>query len=213
VEHAGYERARERMVRRQLARRGIRDRRVLDAMRRVPRERFVPADLREHAYEDRALPIDEGQTISQPYIVALMTQALEMTGVEKVLEVGTGSGYQTAVLSHLARRVVSIERHQALSDQAAARLTELDYAGIELVVGDGSLGWPAQAPYDRILVTAAVDHVPPALLEQLVDGGILVAPIGPPSGQVLQAIDKTAGQVQVRALVECRFVPLIESSE
>jgi protein-L-isoaspartate(D-aspartate) O-methyltransferase len=197
------------MLRRQLQRRGIADRAVLAAMDRVPRERFLPGSLREEAYSDQALGIDCGQTISQPYMVALMTQALEVSANHRVLEIGTGSGYQTAILAELAAEVVSIERHPRLSEQAAAVLTSLGYTNVTLQVGDGTLGDPAHAPFDRIMVTAAASHCPPSLLEQLVEGGILVIPLGDMAGQTLEAIHKQpAGLVRDR-LVGCRFVPLI----
>ena len=159
------------MLRQHLKGRGISDPRVLDAMARIPREQFIDASLRAEAYADRALGIACGQTISQPYIVALMTQALALRSEERVLEIGTGSGYQTAILAELARDVVSIERHEALSQQAARRLAELGYDRVKLVVADGTLGWPAGTPYDRILVTAAAATVPPHLIEQLRPAG------------------------------------------
>jgi len=197
------------MVRRQLRARGITDRRVLAAMARVPRERFVLPEMRHLAYADRALTIDCGQTISQPYIVALMTQALELEGDEKVLEVGTGSGYQTAVLAELAREVVSIERHKWLSEKAGRVLAGLGYENIKLLVGDGSLGAPAEAPFDRIMVTAMASRCPPALFEQLREGGVLVMPIGGTDYQTLQAIRKVEGAPQTEVLSACRFVPLV----
>ena len=168
-----FEAARCEMLRLLVAR-GIRSTRVLAAMDRIPRERFVPAAARRLAYVDRALPIGSSQTISQPYIVALMTEALSLSGCETVLEIGTGSGYQTAILAELAAEVVSVERHGELSREAAAILVEFGYTNITLVDGDGTLGWPERAPYDRIIVTAAAGHIPPALEEQLADGGILV---------------------------------------
>ena len=163
---------------RQLAERSIRSTRVLAAMDRVPRERFVPEGVRHLAYADRALPIGCNQTISQPYIVALMTEALQLTGGEHVLEIGTGSGYQTAILAELAASVVSIERHEELSQRAGQVLAELGARNVQLIVGDGTLGWPGRAPYDRILVAAAANEIPPALEEQLAEGGILVIPLG-----------------------------------
>jgi protein-L-isoaspartate(D-aspartate) O-methyltransferase len=200
---------RARMIRRQLSRRGIRDHRVLAAMGSVPRERFLRDADAEQAYADRALPIDCGQTISQPYMVALMTQALELTGAEKVLEIGTGSGYQAAVLAELAGFVVSIERHASLSAQAGERLRRLGCENVLLIVADGTLGWPAQAPYDRILVTAAGRDVPPALWEQLAEGGWLVMPVGGAGEQTLEVVRKVAGQPVTEALTSCRFVPLV----
>jgi protein-L-isoaspartate(D-aspartate) O-methyltransferase len=197
------------MLREQLCRRGIHDRRVLDAMRKIPRERFVARDLSLLAYADRALAIGCGQTISQPYMVALMTESLELTGTESVLEIGTGSGYQTAVLAELAGRVVSIERHGALSREAGERLARLGYDNIELLIGDGTLGWPAEAPFERILVTAAADTCPPALIDQLGEAGVLVIPLGGRQGQVLHRLSKRDGQVVRDDLVPCRFVPLV----
>ncbi len=173
-----------------LARRGIRSASVLAAMARTPRELFVPPDVQHLAYADRAVPIGCGQTISQPYIVALMTETLRLTGVEHVLEIGTGSGYQTAILAELAASVVSLERHAELSRCAAAALRQCGYPNLTLLVGDGTLGWAQQAPYDRILVAAAAGRNPEALIEQLADGGILIIPLGESDGQDLQAIQK-----------------------
>ena len=197
------------MLGQHLQARGICDSRVLDAMARIPREQFIDESLRTEAYSDRALGIACGQTISQPYIVALMTQALALRGGERVLEIGTGSGYQTAILAELAREVTSIERHAALSQQAAGRLLELGYDRVKLVVADGTLGWPADAPYDRILVAAAAATVPHQLIEQLVPGGILVIPLGSRDHQMLQAIRKVGDEPQIEPLSACRFVPLV----
>lgn len=204
------ESARRRMVHRDLETRGIRSPRVLEAMSRVPRERFVSPEFLDEAYADEALPIDCQQTISQPYMVAKMTEALELAGGEKVLEIGTGSGYQTAVLAEMGCRVVSMERHAALHQSAKERLAALGYGDVELLVGDGSLGCPQQAPFDRILVTAAAAEVPPALFDQLAEGGILVGPFGGPREQVLQAIRKVRGEAVVADLTACRFVPLVQ---
>ncbi len=201
--------ARERMLRKHLLERGIGDARVLDAMRRVPRERFVPADLRGRAYADQALPVECGQTISQPYIVALMTQAMELSGTERVLEVGTGTGYQTAILAELAGEVVTIERHAELAERAGAILKELGYGNIQQQVGDGTLGCPKRAPFDAVMVTAAAARCPPALFAQLRHGGVLVIPIGDRNVQTLQAIRKIEGAPYAKALSGCRFVPLI----
>ncbi len=206
---AALQRDKQIMLRQHLRARGINDSRVIDAMARIPRERFIDKSLRAEAYADRALAIACGQTISQPYIVALMTQALALRGDEHVLEIGTGSGYQTAILAELARDVVSIERHKALSQQAAARLEELGYDRVKLVVADGTLGWPAAAPYDRILVAAAAASAPQHLVEQLVPGGILVIPVGDRDHQMLQAIHKVSDGVQIEPLSACRFVPLV----
>ena len=201
--------ARRRMLHGQLIQRGITAQPVLDAMDRVPRERFLGDEAPATAYADRALPIECGQTISQPYIVALMTQALELSGRERVLEVGTGSGYQTAILAELAHEVVTIERHAELSRQAREVLEALGYRNITAVVGDGTLGWPELAPYDRIIVTAAAAQCPPALLNQLADGGLLVIPVGDSESQELLAIHKAGDSLRTTPLSLCRFVPLI----
>jgi protein-L-isoaspartate(D-aspartate) O-methyltransferase len=207
--HNDYELARQQMLRTQLKARGITDRRVLEAMSKVPRELFVPPASRADAYADRALAIDCGQTISQPYIVGLMTQALELTGAESVLEVGTGSGYQTAILAELAARVVTVERHAPLSRQAEDRLASLGYKNVRFVVGDGTLGVPDEAPMDRIIVTAMAQRVPGPLWAQLAERGVLVIPLGMPDCQMLQAIRKIGGQPYPEDLCPCRFVPLI----
>lgn len=203
------DRARLRMLRDQLQRDGIRDARVLEAMARVPRERFVPVAQPADAYADRALAIACGQTISQPVIVAMMSAALALTGRETVLDIGTGSGYQTAILAELAARVVSIEIHAELSAQAGRVLAELGYRNAELHVADGTLGWPAAAPYDGILVAAATAECPPALLAQLAEGGRLVIPLGGPGGQVLECIERQGDTFRTTHLTKCRFVPLV----
>jgi protein-L-isoaspartate(D-aspartate) O-methyltransferase len=199
------------MIDRQLRARGIKDPRVLAAFGRVPREQFLPPDLASEAYDDGALPIDCDQTISQPIIVAMMTEALQLTGSERVLEIGTGSGYQTALLAELAAAVFSIERHPDLSRQAALRLQNLGYQNVFLKIGDGSLGWPEEAPFDRILITAAAPECPPALWDQLSESGILVAPFGPPFEQTLYETHKISGQPNSTPLTGCRFVPLIQT--
>jgi protein-L-isoaspartate(D-aspartate) O-methyltransferase len=203
--------ARQAMVEHQLRGRGIRNERVLAAIGRVPRERFVPAAASDSAYADSALPIDCAQTISQPIIVAMMTEALQLTGAEKVLEIGTGSGYQTAILAELAAEVFSVERHAELSRQAGELLSSLGYQNVLLRVGDGSLGWPEEAPFDRIIITAGADECPPRLWEQLREGGVLVGPFGPLSDQALYEIQKVAGQARSRFLTACRFVPLVSA--
>ncbi len=200
-------------MQRELAEGGIRSPSVLAVMGRVPRERFVPEGVRHLAYADRALPIACDQTISQPYIVALMTEALALKGGERVLEIGTGSGYQTAVLAELAGEVISIERHEPLSQEAARVLEELGYKNVQLIVGDGTLGWPEGAPYDRILVAAAAAHVPPALEEQLAEGGTLVIPVGPAQQQTLEAYRKVGGRLVAEPLSGCRFVPLVGADD
>jgi protein-L-isoaspartate(D-aspartate) O-methyltransferase len=204
-----YARERERMVDEQVAGRGVTDPRVLAAMRRVPRHRFVQEALRERAYGDHPLPIGEEQTISQPFIVGLMTSLLELTGREKVLEIGTGSGYQTAVLATLARRVCSIERLPRLAERARAALESLGYDNVWIRVGNGALGWPDQAPFDRIIVTAGGPAVPPPLVRQLADGGRMVLPVGTPDNQVLTVVDNAGGDVRQRTHGECKFVPLV----
>lgn len=201
------------MVEQQLRARGIREERVLDAMRRVPRELFVPVDVRQDAYADCALPIDCDQTISQPVIVALMTEALELTGNEKVLEIGTGSGYQAAILAELAAAVFSIERHAVLARQAAVTLQHLGYQNVTMRCGDGSLGWPEVAPFDRLMVTAAARECPASLWDQLAEAGILVGPFGPASEQSLCVTRKVKGQRQSRVLTGCRFVPLVSGAD
>ena len=200
--------ARDEMLR-QLSERGVHSTRVLAAIAHVPRERFLPPDVQHMAYADRALPIACEQTISQPYIVALMTDALELDGDERVLEIGTGSGYQTAILAELAASVVSVERHAELSRDAKGVLDELGYTNVTLIVGDGTVGWPQQAPYDRILVAAAAARVPPALEEQLAEGGTLVIPVGTSEGQMLQAYHNVGGKLYGEPLSGCRFVPLV----
>lgn len=196
------------MVAREAAR-GIDDPRVLAALGAVPREAFVPEDRRDEAYADRPLPIGDGQTISQPYIVAAMTQALGLRGDERVLEVGTGSGYQAAILRHLVDRVVSIERFADLAAGARARLGALGLDDVAIHVGDGTLGWPAEAPYDAIVVTAAGPRVPPALVDQLAPGGRLVAPVGPPRRQRLLRLVRTDDGIAEQDLGSVAFVPLV----
>ena len=206
---AAFERDRARMVDDQLARRGISDERVLAAMRRIPRHLFVDEALRDRAYGDHALPIGEEQTISQPYIVALMTSLLQLTGQEKVLEVGTGSGYQTAVLAELARRVCSIERLPRLGQRARALLEGLGYSNVWIRVGSGTLGWPDEAPFDRILVTAGGPSVPPPLFEQLAPGGRMVLPLGDTEAQTLTLVENAAGVMKLTPHGDCKFVRLV----
>lgn len=201
--------ARRRMVERQLRRRGIEDERVLAAMGEVPREAFLPAELRDRAYADSALPIGEEQTLSQPWIVAAICQALELDGSELVLEVGTGSGYSAAVLARLAAHVVSIERHQPLARAAAAVLESLGVRNVELLVGDGSLGVSARAPFDAIAVHATAPAAPPALIDQLADSGRLVVPVAGGDGETLTVLRCAEGHTETTDLGPCRFVPLI----
>jgi len=203
---------REEMVRTQLAERGIRDLRVLDAMSRVPRHEFVPESFRQDAYEDHPLPIGEGQTISQPYIVAAMLEHLALQTADRVLEIGTGSGYVTALLSLLCAEVYSVERHAQLAAAAESTLHRLKYRNVKIRVGDGSQGWAEYAPFDAILVSAATAEMPPALFEQLREGGRMMVPIGPPYSQELQLIWKVSGQPEVEVLEGCRFVPLVEGT-
>jgi protein-L-isoaspartate(D-aspartate) O-methyltransferase len=200
---------RSRMVEQQIMARGVKDSRVLGVMRCLPREHFVPVDIAHDAYDDRALPVGLGQTISQPYIVAYMTEALGIEPHHRVLEIGTGTGYQTAVLAMLARYVLTIERLPELSDRAAARLAELNLSNVSFRIADGTTGWPDEAPFDRIIVTAAAPGIIPALVDQLAEGGKLLAPIGVESQQRLTLIEKVKGRLIERPLIGVRFVRLI----
>lgn len=207
-----YASARERMVSSQIAARGVSDPRVLEAMRAVPRHLFVPESLRDSAYEDYPLPIGEGQTISQPFIVALMTEMLEAGPGAKVLEVGTGSGYQAAVLGAMGVEVYTIEIVDSLGRQAEARLREMGYEKVHVRIGDGYRGWPEEAPFDAVIVTAAPDHIPAPLVEQLREGGRLVIPVGRYE-QDLLAFVKAPGGLRERARVPVRFVPMTGEAE
>ena len=204
---------RRRMVDSQLRSRGIADERVLDAMLQVPRHEFVPEPYRRQAYEDHPLPIGEGQTISQPYIVASMLEALALAPGDKVLEIGTGSGYVTVLLAHLTARVISIERHATLAAGARRTLEKLGYKNAKVIVADGMQGFPAEAPYDAITVAAAAAKLPPALLSQLNEGGRLIIPVGPPENQQLQLIRIRDGKPEIILREACRFVPLIAGVE
>jgi len=196
----------------ELRREGIADSDVLGAIERVPREIFIPSPIKTFAYDNRALPIGAGQTISQPYVVAFMTQVLALNDRCKVLEIGTGSGYQTAILARLARRIYTVERHRSLSEEAAERFATLDLHKVVTRVGDGSKGWPEQAPFDRIIVTAASESVPELLVEQLGEGGIMVVPIGPQDGtQHIHRFTRTEDGIKDDCLLPVRFVPLVES--
>jgi protein-L-isoaspartate(D-aspartate) O-methyltransferase len=201
----------QRMVAEQLLPHGVTDQRVLKVMSEIPREEFVLPKLRRHAYEDRALAIECGQTISQPLVVALMTQAVAPKPDDAALEVGAGSGYQAAVLSRLCRKVTTVEREPALAEHAAATLQRLGFTKVEVAVGDGSLGWPAEAPYEIILVAAAAREVPPALIEQLADRGRMVIPVvvSPGEPQDLRLYQKQDGEVTFRSLFPVLFVPLL----
>lgn len=197
------------MVSTQLLPRGITDKRVLEAMRKVPRHLFVTEDMWSSAYEDMALQIGQGQTISQPYMVAVMTELLELQGTERVLEIGTGSGYQTAILAELSSEVLSMERIDALSAIAEKKLLKLGYENVLLTVGDGTLGWPEKAPLDRVLVTAGTPEIPDTLKEQLKDGGIIVVPVGNQYSQQLVKAKKTGDRFVLERHTPCVFVPLI----
>lgn len=188
---------------------GIRDPAVLRALASIPREQFIPEELQGMAYANRALPLSLGQTISQPLMVAAMTQALQLSGQECVLEIGTGSGYHTAILSLLAGSVYTIERHAELTGAVSRRLTALRISNVTLLVGDGTLGWPEAAPYDRILVTAAAPAIPAPLIDQLVVGGIMVLPVGKANVQDLLVVQKGVDDVHIHSLGPCVFVPLV----
>lgn len=204
-----FPKAREKMVEEQIIARGIRDPRVIAAMRKVPRHLFVEEALQEQAYSDHPLPIGEKQTISQPFMVALMTEALQLTGKERVLEIGTGSGYQTAILAELAQEVYSIERIRSLALKARRLLYELGYYYVEIKIFDGTVGWPEKGPFDAILVTAGAPDIPPPLYDQLVLGGRLVIPVGDAYCQDLIRVTKTKEGQKREDLGGCRFVKLI----
>ena len=197
------------MVQQQLIPRGIKDTRVIDAFLKVQRHRFIPEELRSSAYADYPIPIGEGQTISQPYIVALMTECLDLSGDEKVLEIGTGSGYQAAILAELSSQVFSIERFPSLAKRAECLFQDLSYSNIRVRVGDGTLGWPEEAPFSRIIVTAAAPEVPLPLTKQLSEDGIMILPLGESFSQVLTLIRKKQGQLKSETICGCVFVPLI----
>lgn len=209
-QESAYAAARAQMVSRQMEARGIRDKRVLEALRKVPRHLFVPEGMRPEAYEDHPLPIGEGQTISQPYIVSLMTELTRPASTDRALEIGTGSGYQAAVLANLVDHVYTIELEETLARNAAATLKKLNYDNVTVRTGDGYVGWPEHAPFDIVIVTAAPDHVPQPLLDQLKPGGRLVVPVGSTFGtQFLQLIEKdAAGKLTTTTVSPVRFVPL-----
>lgn len=207
-----YESQRNNMVKNQIEARGITDKLVLDAMRKVPRHRFIPENQRKYAYNDGPLPIGHGQTISQPYIVAIMTDLMNLKGGEKVLEVGAGCGYQAAVLAEIASEVFTIEIVPELCEMADSNLKELNYENVQVRCGDGYRGWPGGEPFDAIMVTAAPDHVPPALVEQLKVGGVLVLPVGD-YYQDLVAITKTESGTTREKVIPVRFVPMTGEAE
>ena len=194
----------------ELRREGISDRKVLSAIERVPREVFVPEPFRDRAYDNTALPISQGQTISQPFVVAFMTQALQVGDRTKVLEIGTGSGYQAAILSRLCRRVYTIERYRSLLQEANRRFEQLRLYNITTRLGDGNKGWPEQAPFERIMVTAGAESVPRTLAEQLADGGIMLVPVGPREEQQIVRVRRDGDDFAQDNLLPVRFVPLVD---
>jgi len=204
-----YQSLRDLMVATQLIPRGIKDERVLGAMRKVPRHLFMPDSVRYSAYEDMAMPIGEGQTISQPYMVAIMTELLELTGIEKILEIGTGSGYQAAILAELAAEVYTMERIAVLADRASEKLKALGYENVHVVIGDGTIGLGSSAPFDRIIITAAAPSIPPPLISQLTEGGIIVAPVGERFSQYLIKGRRVKDHFAEEYHTPCAFVPLI----
>ena len=212
VEEERYRTLRESMVREQIVARGIKDRLVIAAMKKVPRHQFIPAKLRELAYADGPLPIGEGQTISQPYIVALMTELLKLGGGERVLEIGTGSGYQAAILAEIAKEVYTIEILEPLATTAGKRLKDMGYENITVRCGDGYQGWEERAPFDGVLVTCAPDHIPQPLLDQLNTGGRMVIPVGD-EWQELVLLEKTEKGVRRESIIPVRFVPMTGEAE
>jgi protein-L-isoaspartate(D-aspartate) O-methyltransferase len=205
---------REKMVTNQIITRGIKDPRVIEAMRKVPRHLFVPADIGESAYDDRPLPIGEGQTISQPYIVAFMTEALNLSPGDNVLEIGTGSGYQAAILAEIAREVYTIEIRPRLGETARERLNEMGYRNISVKIGDGYKGWPEEVPFDAIIVTCAPDEIPKPLVDQLAEGGRMIIPVGERGGvQELVLLKKEKGTIREKAVMKVLFVPMLRKEE
>jgi len=204
-----YKKLREWMVDTQIVERGIRDERVIKVMKKIPRHLFVPENIMDDAYDDRALPIGYGQTISQPYIVALMTELLELKGDEKVLEIGTGSGYQAAILAELAKEVHTIERVEQLAKEAEKKFEKLSIKNIKVYVRDGTEGIPEEAPFDRIIITAATPDIPEPLIEQLKEGGIIVAPVGERYSQYMLKAIKKGKELERHYLIPVAFVPLI----
>lgn len=204
-----YEVLKSRMITEQLIPRGISDPRVLNAFKKVDRHRFVQSRFQDAAYADHPLPVGEGQTISQPYMVALMTELLSLKGHEKVLEIGTGSGYQAAILAELAKEVYSIERFKPLADKAEETLETLGYKNIRIKTGDGTLGWEEYSPFDRIIVTAGAPHIPTSLISQLNEDGKMVLPVGGSFSQVLTLVEKKSGEITTQEICGCVFVPLV----
>lgn len=199
---------REWMVKQQVAMRGVTNDRVLTAMRKVPREQFVPESMRGRSYSDQALPIGYDQTISQPFVVAFMTEKLQLKSTDRVLEIGTGSGYQAAILGELVAEVYTIEIIEPLGKGAAATLQQLGYKNVYVKIGDGYQGWPEHAPFDAVIVTCAPDHVPRPLVEQIKDGGRIIIPVGPAGAQELYLLEKKDGRLKHRAVLPVRFVPM-----
>jgi protein-L-isoaspartate(D-aspartate) O-methyltransferase len=204
----GFEDARRRMVDKQIIARGIEDQRVIQAMLKVERHRFLPEKYRHYAYADSPVPIGHGQTISQPYIVALMTEELNLSSADRVLEIGTGSGYQAAILAEIASEVYTIEIIEPLGKAAERLLDELDYDNVKVMIGDGYLGWPEHAPFDRIIVTCAPTEIPDPLKEQLKEGGIMMIPVGTAGFQYLYRVKKYMGEAETEKVIPVSFVPL-----
>ncbi|NVL92451.1 MAG: protein-L-isoaspartate(D-aspartate) O-methyltransferase [Desulfobacterales bacterium] len=205
---------RQNMVTDQIIARGIKDPRVIEAMRKVRRHLFVPEDLRESAYDDRPLPIGEGQTISQPYIVAFMTEALNLSPGDNVLEIGTGSGYQAAILAEIAREVYTVEIRPRLGETARERLNEMGYRNISVKIGDGYKGWPEKVPFDAIIVTCAPEEIPKPLVDQLAEGGRMIIPVGERGGvQELVLLKKEKGMIREKAVMKVLFVPMVSNEE
>ena len=208
-DHDDWAARRRAMVEEQIRKRGVKSARVLEVMMRVPRHVFVPEELASRAYEDRALGIGEQQTISQPYMVASMTENLDLQGGERVLEVGTGSGYQAAILAELAREVITVEKNVALAESARARLSSMGYRNVRVEIGDGTSGWPEAAPFDGILIAAAAPAIPQPLVAQLAEGGRLIVPVGASNKQMLMRVRKRDGEITEEKLFACQFVPLL----
>jgi protein-L-isoaspartate(D-aspartate) O-methyltransferase len=204
---------RERMVRQQVALRGVTDTRLLAAMRKVPRDQFIPEAVRNLAYTDQPLPIGHDQTISQPFIVAFMTEKLQLRPTDRVLEIGTGSGYQAAILAELAREVYTIEIVAPLGERAQGTLQRLGYKNVHVKIGDGYQGWPEEAPFDAVIVTCAPEHVPRPLIDQTREGGRVIIPVGAAGSQLLYLLEKKAGRLQQRAVLPVRFVPMTGSAQ